>query len=283
MACMQVWISKPPDQKLASFSPTVLRIDSFVMGKFNGQKFGPVQEKAWDLHRRLRDIFWDEVEPPVLRPQFLRGEVKGFKEGTAGEKIKIFYSKFGDLFYPMGSSCELSAWMLEMREISKTVDALDRKENLAKIGTLINRKIGDYTVPEFITKKAGTNMVHIAIRPLCLAGFIWALIARDHIDGISYLPCPGFEICGREVPNRTLTGKKPKFCSNACQKRIARHRRENKEPWRGKEERKRYEEQLKVAVLAARLAREELKYGEPDETSFTPQEAFDRALWGAGR
>ena len=282
---MQVWISESPDQMLADFSASLIRTESFVMGKFNGKNFSPIKSKSWDLHRRVRDLFFDEIEPPILRPQFLRGETKGFQEGAPGEEIKKFYNKYGDLFSPMGSSCELSVWMLEMREISKAVDVIDRKVGMTdqEFKVLINEKIGNYAMPEFITKKSDTQMVHLAIRPLSLAGFIWALIARDHFDGIPYSPCPGFELCGREVPSRTPTGKKPKFCSSACQKRIARHRRENREPWRDKEERQRYEEQLKIAVLAGRLAREELKYGQPDETSLTPQEAFNRALWGAGR
>ena len=282
---MQVWISETPEQKLADFSASLIRTDSFVMGKFNGKNFLPLKSKSWDLHRRIRDLFFDEIEPPVLRPQFMRGETKGFKEGTSGEEVKKFYNKYGDLFSPMGSSCELSVWMLEMREISKAVDVVDRKIGMTdrEFKVLINEKIGNYAMPEFITKKSDTKMVHLAIRPLCLAGFIWSLIARDYFDSIIYSPCPGFEFCGREVPSRTPTGKKPKFCSAACQKRIARHRRENRDPWRNKEERQRYEEQLRTAVLAARMAREEFKYGQPDETSLTPREAFSRAMWGAGR
>ena len=36
---MQVWISKSPDQRLADFSASLIRTDSFVMGKFNGKNF----------------------------------------------------------------------------------------------------------------------------------------------------------------------------------------------------------------------------------------------------
>ena len=73
---MQVWISETPEQKLADFSASLIRTDSFVMGKFNGKNFLPLKSKSWDLHRRIRDLFFDEIEPPVLRPQFMTSKIK---------------------------------------------------------------------------------------------------------------------------------------------------------------------------------------------------------------
>ena len=67
-----------------------------------------------------------------------------------------------------------------------------------------------------IFKKETTVGQEISVQPISLVGFIWTLIVRDIVEGITYTQCPGYKNCGHELPNRTNDEAELKYCSKKC-------------------------------------------------------------------
>ena len=88
--------------------------------------------------------------------------------------------------------------------------------------SLISLKLQQYTTVDFVKRLKTSSNRTMALRPTSLAGWVWALICRDVVENITYTKCSGFEICGRELPNLTPSGKMILHCSGTCQKRASR-------------------------------------------------------------
>ena len=61
---------------------------------------------------------------------------------------------------------------------------------------------------------------------MCIAGWVWALIAKDYYDETTYSPCPKPN-CTREIPSVSPTSGKGnlKYCSESCRNAVNYKRR----------------------------------------------------------
>jgi len=224
-----VWLTGGPKQKLLVGKSDFQNSN----GAASSPVFDPWTEKHWDLHRRVGDK-WKLIthqSPGKLDPAQVSKAVLDF--------VKIY----GDFFDPDG--CENIAsyfahlryggsrynrfWVQEWEDIRLALTLIEEgKEyllmdvNQSRLTTnfpTINLKLNQFTVPEMQKKRLSSSKWTVGILPTCLAGFIWILIARDALDGVTYRSCVGFEKCGREVPSITPMGKSTKYCSEKCKQR----------------------------------------------------------------
>ena len=130
-----------------------------------------------------------------------------------------------------GKSPNAKDWWREWAEIAEAVNFLDARlsaqlinPHLGASESVLSMKLQQYTILDFKSIGSRSNIVPV-IRPTCLAGWAWALIARDAIDEIKYVWCPEYEFCKREVPSSSPAGGRPIFCSEKCRSRAGRMKR----------------------------------------------------------
>ena len=104
---------------------------------------------------------------------------------------------------------------------AKATDAPPKYENDAR--SIINIKLAENCTPMLLDVSRGkTPRFEQFMEPKNLAGYLWQLVAKDAIEGITYTACD--ECQAREVPSRTPFGKPSKYCTNSCQMKASRKR-----------------------------------------------------------
>tara|TARA_B100000029_G_scaffold513751_2_gene614275 strand:- start:11643 stop:12548 length:906 start_codon:yes stop_codon:yes gene_type:complete len=225
------------------------------MGKISGALFDPWALKWWDLHRRISDDFSDLSEDVRVARfsefviDFIReyGELvtPSFKKQT----LKDWFTEFGEISHVVGALHEIeliqneanvlysmtqvetmSVQVFARRSIEAAVVAKDQKaeelrQNLCKVvgddltdsTGIVAQKLKKYTSLD-VSKNDEMSMVVWNLQPLCLAGWLWALIARDLFNGITYQRCDGNRSdetnCIREVPSIAPNGENVRHCLN---------------------------------------------------------------------
>jgi hypothetical protein len=134
-----------------------------------------------------------------------------------------------------GKAPTANDWLREWADIAEAVNFLDARleTNLTEPqfgneNSLLTLKLHFYTTIDFKKFSARSRLVPM-IRPECLAGWVWALIARDAVDAIRYTWCPEHEVCKREVPAFSPLRGKPVYCSSKCRARAGRKRKYKKQ------------------------------------------------------
>lgn len=144
------------------------------------------------------------------------------------EDIKKFQAMFGSFFdpnQPIHSKKQTVGDVLtEWHDIAAAVNAIDSgsgRELLEvddnKRVTRLAEKLNLYCEIELAFKSARAPNPSTSIRPLNLAGWCWAMIAREVVDDIFYRPCS--ENCGRLIPSLTPKGKRIHNCSVSCRRK----------------------------------------------------------------
>ena len=224
-----VWLIGGPKQKLFVGKSDFQNSN----GSVNAPVFDPWKEKHWDLHRRIGNK-WELITsqtPGKLEP------------AQVSKAVLDFAQKYGDFFDPDGGENIASYlaylrhggsrynrfWVQEWEDIRQALALIEEGKEYLLMGVnwsglraelpSLNLKLQQFTVPEMRKKRSGSSKWAVGILPTCLAGFIWILIERDVLDGVTYKPCVGFENCGREVPSTTPKGKSTKYCSERCKQR----------------------------------------------------------------
>lgn len=127
----------------------------------------------------------------------------------------------------MGSGRSLEAWYHHLRELTEAVALLDKPQENDSLSLMVQ---GHLNVPSDISTSMRGELTFTAHN---LLGWMWLLVGRDAMDGITYTKCAS-EPCTREVPSKgiLLPGRKRnrllKFCGEQCNQREG-HRRRRKE------------------------------------------------------
>jgi len=156
---------------------------------------------------------------------------------------EFFQNSYGDFFdEPID---QLSVWREEWNDISEAVASIAAGD-VSKTTDLVEEGLFLHTSPSVVqhqrkglaNREGAQQRVDVAIKPNSWAGFSWALLARDLHDGITYTQCESsvlvktatgvaLSACGREIPNKTLTGgagrKGIRFCSERCRRTVNRY------------------------------------------------------------
>ena len=216
--------------------------------KISGDLFDPWVLECWDLHRRISDNFSDLREDVKIAwfSEFVVDFIREYGElVTSSSKkptLKDWFTEFEEIAYVVGALREIeliqneantlysmtqvetmSVQIFARRSIEAAVVAKDKKaeelrQNLCKVvgdditeaTGLVAQKLRKYTSLD-ISQNTEMSMVVWNLQPLCLAGWLWALVARDLFNGITYKLCTGNESdeanCTREVPSVAPNGE----------------------------------------------------------------------------
>ena len=225
------------------------------MEKISGDLFDPWVLECWDLHRRISDNFSDLREDVKIAwfSEFVVDFIREYGElVTSSSKkptLKDWFTEFEEIAYVVGALREIeliqneantlhsmtqvetmSVQIFARRSIEAAVVAKDKKaeelrQNLCKVvgdditeaTGLVAQKLRKYTSLD-ISQNTEMSMVVWNLQPLCLAGWLWALVARDLFNGITYKLCAGNESdetnCTREVPSVAPNGENVPHCLN---------------------------------------------------------------------
>ena len=223
--------------------------------KISGDLFDPWVLECWDLHRRISDNFSDLREDVKIAwfSEFVVDFIREYGElVTSSSKkptLKDWFTEFEEIAYVVGALREIeliqneantlysmtqvetmSVQIFARRSIEAAVVAKDKKaeelrQNLCKVvgdditeaTGLVAQKLRKYTSLD-ISQNTEMSMVVWNLQPLCLAGWLWALVARDLFNGITYKLCTGNESdeanCTREVPSVAPNGENVPHCLN---------------------------------------------------------------------
>ena len=223
--------------------------------KISGDLFDPWVLECWDLHRRISDNFSDLREDVKIAwfSEFVVDFIREYGElVTSSSKkptLKDWFTEFEEIAYVVGALREIeliqneantlysmtqvetmSVQIFARRSIEAAVVAKDKKaeelrQNLCKVvgdditeaTGLVAQKLRKYTSLD-ISQNTEMSMVVWNLQPLCLAGWLWALVARDLFNGITYKLCAGNESdetnCTREVPSVAPNGENVPHCLN---------------------------------------------------------------------
>ena len=205
--------------------------------------FDPWESQHWDFHRRIAE--WYRELPGHLTTKEVFARMTNFNKLYGdlfdSEEMDSSFSRVGAEKSILEAAVKGSKFLVEWRDISKAVQLIDDGDGNILLDieardampffayssaraskSLISSKLQEYTAIDFVKRLKTSSNRTMALRPISLAGWIWALICRDVVENITYTKCSGFEICGRELPNLTPAGKMTLHCSGTCQKRASR-------------------------------------------------------------
>ena len=157
----------------------------------------------YDVHRRIEDYLnREDFREAVL--EFIELYGCWFSADVTSKKYNLH---------------NVDEWRSEWEHVQRVVEVLDmyvQHPYLTSGHTSseeIERKLNQFTN---ITIESG----RIAIRPMSIGGWVWALIASDYFDGVTYTPCPNPK-CPREIPSTSpTTGRGVKYCSQSCKNAV---------------------------------------------------------------
>jgi len=225
------------------------------MEKRSPDLFDPWALKWWDLHRRISDIF-SELGEDVRVVKFSEFVIDFIREygnlvtsTSKKQTLKDWLKELGEIAYAVEALREIeliqseannlhsmtqvetmSVQIFARRAIEAAVAVKDKKaeelrQNLCRVvgdditeaTGLVAKKLRKYTSLD-VSKNTEISMVVWNLQPLCLAGWLWALVARDLFNGITYKRCDGNGTgrvnCIREVPSVAPDGENVRHCLN---------------------------------------------------------------------
>ena len=223
--------------------------------KISDDLFDPWVLECWDLHRRISDNF-SALSEDVRFASFSEFVIDFIREygdlvtsSSKKQTLKDWFTEFGEIAYVVGALREIeliqneannlysmtqvetmSVQIFARRSIEAAVVAKDKKaeelrQNLCKVvgdditeaTGIVAQKLRKYTSLD-VSKNADMSMVVWNLQPLCLAGWLWALVARDLFNGVTYKRCDGNGSdetnCIREVPSVAPNGENVPHCLN---------------------------------------------------------------------
>ena len=187
--------------------------------KISGDLFDPWVSECWDLHRRISDNF-SALSEDVRFASFSEFVIDFIREygdlvtsSSKKQTLKDWFTEFGEIAYVVGALREIeliqneannlysmtqvetmSVQIFARRSIEAAVVAKDKKaeelrQNLCKVvgdditeaTGIVAQKLRKYTSLD-VSKNADMSMVVWNLQPLCLAGWLWALVARDLME-----------------------------------------------------------------------------------------------------
>ncbi len=221
----------------------------------------PWSAQLWDIHRRIRDCYRKLL---FSKPQGLRRLSEYDLQLYISKQVVEFVFQYGDLFDPTGSKKhsrylteDNTDFIQEWKQIAEAVDCLDAGDVEILVNprlspphdqeddmkSVISTKLQKFTIPipllpDSSVKQPDSQTMEFFLKPTCLAGWLWLLIARDLTSSVTYSPCTGNRVlpggeqerlskrlavsCGREVPNISPLGRKMIHCSRVCAQRYYR-------------------------------------------------------------
>ena len=219
-----------------------------IKGAYTVNSYLPSLQNDYDLHRQMRNTFANKITQEKTQAVFVNRYAHGKQSARisntaeldsstqkidydvymAWEEVRDFATRFGDLFNPEGGDSELGGWIEEWQEIAFAVERTETiglqeapkdlllretcKQKMDLYTDIDTKHFSDFS----IFKKEKTVGQEISVQPISLVGFIWTLIVRDIVEGITYTQCPGYKNCGHELPNRTIDESELKYCSKKC-------------------------------------------------------------------
>lgn len=223
--------------------------------KLSSDLFDPWALKWWDLHRRTSDAFSELGKDVGVAKfsefviDFIREYGDLVKSSPKEQILKDWFVELGEIAYVVEVLREIeliqneannlhsmtqletmSVQIFARRSIEAAVVVKDKKaeelrQNLCRVvgdditeaTGLVAQKLRKYTSLN-TSKRAPTSLIVWTLQPLCLAGWLWALVARDLFNGITYKRCAGNgsdrENCIREVPSVAPNGENDAYCLN---------------------------------------------------------------------
>ena len=209
----------------------------------DSEYFDPWESQNWDFHRRIAG--WYRELPVHLTTKEVSTRMRNFNKLYGdlfnSEEINSSFSRVGSEKSITDAAVVGSKFLVEWRDISRAIQLIDDGDGQVLLdaevqeampffsynstqvsNSLISIKLQQYTTVDFVKRLKTSSNRTMALRPTSLAGWVWALICRDVVENITYTKCSCFEICGRELPNLTPSGKMILHCSGTCQKRASR-------------------------------------------------------------
>ena len=221
----------------------VFIIRGFRQSLSDSEYFDPWESQYWDFHRRIAN--WYRELPTHLTTKEVFTRMTNFNKLYGdlfnSEEIDSNFSRVGSEKSIVDAAVIGSKFLVEWRDISRAIQLIDDGDGKVLLDveaqeampffsyksaqvskSLISSKLQEYTAIDFVKRLKTSSNRTMALRPTSLAGWVWSLICRDVVENITYTECSGFEICGRELPNLTPSGKTTLHCSGTCQKRASR-------------------------------------------------------------
>lgn len=201
----------------------------------------------------VRVLGYEYKQPTKLATLDMHRWLAGLSQSSDVPKaVSFFYHTYGDFFGsvdfedPTNNIDTFEPWRKEWESLSKAAELLqagtehDWPDVLEGAAGLVEEGLSLHTSPSVVQhqrrglsqREGSKRRIDVAIRPNSWAGFSWALLARDLYDGITYRQCESsvlvktdtgvaLSACGREIPNKTLTGARiERFCSEKCRRTV---------------------------------------------------------------
>lgn len=168
----------------------------------------------YDLHRRIADYLKrEDFKEAVLEFANLYG--CWFSAGVTGRDYKLH---------------NVDEWRAEWELVARVTNVhVNKSLTRIEIEPNLNRFTNVAIESQLWRKDKNSREKFVtAIRPMSIGGWVWALIAKDYYDEITYTPCPNPK-CTREIPSISPTSGKGnlKYCSESCRNAVNYKRRSN--------------------------------------------------------
>ena len=195
----------------------------------------------YDVHRKIDDYLnYKDGKLNYLDSEDLKEAVLKF----VGE-YGCWFANGNDVGKPFYEPHHVDEWRSEWGDVVDAVKYIKHKYSLTDaFGSdepplqgvtelkpqIIEDKLNEYTTiaiaPQLWRKGNSKEKFSTYIRPMCIAGWVWALIAKDYYDETTYSPCPKPN-CTREIPSVSPTSGKGnlKYCSESCRNAVNYKRR----------------------------------------------------------